>query len=132
MLRRLIGPTARSRLEPADRGAVDDGAGALLAHLAKFEPHAVPDAPEIDRDHPVEIVRRGVGGIRDHVLDAGVVVGCVQSTEGGDGLSDHGLDLPVVRHVAGDRQRLVALGHEVVRSSARAALIAVGQRDGRS
>jgi len=48
----MFGGVVRSTLRTADqaaqRGAVDDGAAALLAHLLQLELHAAPYAPQID------------------------------------------------------------------------------------
>jgi len=72
--------------------------------------HARPDAAEVDRVHPVEVVGRLVGGVawRDH--DSGVVERRVEPAETRDGALDEGGHLVFVGHVADDTQHVMACG----------------------
>ena len=107
MLGRVIGRPARLADQPAERGTVDDGAAALGAHLEQLVFHAGPDTAQIDGGHGVEGRGRFIGQIAHRAQDTGIVERHVQATEGGDGALDHGGGLRLVRHVAGDTNRLV-------------------------
>src|SRR5438105_6665388 len=73
VLRRVIDGSARKAHEPAERGAVDDRATSLGAHLTQLVFHAAPDAAEIGRDGAIEFVAAGVGGLHGRSLHAGIV-----------------------------------------------------------
>jgi hypothetical protein len=69
----VIGGTAGKSDEAPKRGAVDDGAAALPAHLAQLVFHAGPNAAQVDRVHPVEDLGRLVGRVARRGLDPGIV-----------------------------------------------------------
>src|SRR5689334_6439607 len=96
--------------QPTDGGAVDDGAAALLAHLAQLVLHAVPDAAEIDRIHAIKFFAAGISGFHSRRLHARIVEGRIQPAKGGNGLLDHGCHLRLVSHIASDRESLMASG----------------------
>jgi hypothetical protein len=110
----VVGRAAREPDEPTQRGAVDDRAASLLAHLPQLVLHARPDASKIDRIDAVEVVGRLVGGVawRDH--DAGVVEGHVEPPERRNRALDGSSDLRLVGNVADDREDPVARRCQVV------------------
>ena len=114
VLRRVIDGSARKAHEPAERGAVDDRATSLGAHLTQLVFHAAPDAAEIDRDGAIEFVAAGVGGLHGRSLHAGIVERRIQPTEGGHRLVEHGLDLRFIGHVAANRHRFVTCGEQLL------------------
>ena len=63
MLGGVVGGAAGEADEAAERGAVDDRAAALRAHLAQLVLHAGPDAAQVDRVDAVEAVGGLVGGV---------------------------------------------------------------------
>ena len=75
-------------------------------HLAQLVLHAGPDAAQVDGGHAVEALGRLLGEVAGETDDAGVVERHVQPTIGGDGALDHGGGLRLVRHIAGDADRL--------------------------
>ena len=107
MLGRVIGSPARLADEAAERGTVDDGAAALGTHLEQLVFHASPDTAQINGGHVVEGPRGFIGQIPHGTQDTGIVERHVQLTEGRDRALDHGRDLRLVRHVAGDADRPV-------------------------
>src|SRR6266403_5384376 len=100
--------------QSSNRRTVDDSATSLSEHLAQLELHAAPHAPQIDRYHSVEVFPGSIGGVRNSVLNAGIVVSCIEPPESSDSLLNHPLDLSVVCHVALDRERLVPLGRQLL------------------
>src|SRR4051794_3196413 len=52
----VVGRPAWQPDEAAERGAVDDGATALRAHLAQLVLHAGPDTTQVDGVHAVEVL----------------------------------------------------------------------------
>jgi hypothetical protein len=108
MLRGLEGAALGSCHETTDRGAIHDCAATLFEHLPQLGPHAAPDAPKIDGNRAVKVLSGAGRGLRSDILDAGVVVGCIEPTEFSDGPPDHFLNLIVVRDVTADSERLVA------------------------
>jgi hypothetical protein len=130
VLGRVVGGAAGQSDEAAERRAVDDGAAPPGAHLPELVLHAVPDAAQVDRGDPVEAVGRLVGRVarRDH--DAGVVEGHVEALEGVDRALDERGDLCLVGYVAGDAERLMAGGGQLVGGGVERALVDVGEHDG--
>ena len=114
MLGGVVGGAAGVADEAAERGAVDDRAAALGAHLAQLVLHAGPDAAQVDRADAVEGLGRLVGGVGQREHDAGVVEGHVEPAELGDGALDEGGDLVLVGDVAGDAERPVTGGGQLV------------------
>jgi hypothetical protein len=110
----VIGGAARQPDQAAERGAVDDGAAALGAHRPELVLHAGPDAAQVDRVHAVERLGRLVGGVGRRDLDAGVVERQVEPTEAVDRAFDQGGDLVLVGHVAGDSERSIPGGGQLV------------------
>src|SRR6266576_3965711 len=102
-----LGPSYKA----SQRRAIDESAAALLAHLLKFELHAAPDAAEVDPHHSVVVFCSGISRVREDILNAGVVVGCIEAPEGGDRLMNHGFHLFVVGNVATDSKCFMASGH---------------------
>jgi hypothetical protein len=125
----VIRGTARQSDEPAERGAVDDGAAALRAHLTQLVLHAGPDAALVDRGDAVEVLGRLFGGVRRRDHDAGVVEGHVEPAEGVHRAVDEGGDLGLVGHVAGDAERLMTGGGQLVGGGAEPVLVDVGEHD---
>ena len=64
------------------------------------------------------------------ILNAGIVVGCIEPAKGSDGLFNHGFHLGIVRYVAADSECFMALGGQFVRRGPRGLLIPVGQHHG--
>jgi hypothetical protein len=95
----------------AQRRAIDYTAASLLPHLLKFELHATPDTAEVDSHHSVVVFRRGISRIRKDILNAGVVVGCIEVPKGRDRLMNHRFHLSVVGNVATDGKCFMASGH---------------------
>jgi hypothetical protein len=113
--------------EAAERGAVDDRAAALLAHLSQLVLDARPDAAEVDRIDVLEVVGRLVCGVtrRDH--DPGVVEGHVQPAEARHRAVDQSGDLVFVGDVADDGERPVVGGRQPVGGGAQRVLFDVGE-----
>ncbi len=132
MLGGVVGGAAGVADEPAEGGAVDDGAAALGAHVAQFVFHARPDAAQVDVLDAVELFGALVGGVggRDH--DAGVVVGHVEAPEGFDGAVDGGGDLVLVGDVADQGEDLVSVVGELLGGGGDGVLVDVGEADGRA
>jgi hypothetical protein len=78
----------------------------------------------------VEALGRLVGRVarRDH--DAGVVEGHVEPAEGVDGALDEGRDLGLIGYVAGDGERLMSGGGQLVGGDLQRVLVDVGEHDG--
>ena len=123
------GQTALMRIP---RGAVDDGATAFRAHLAKLVLHAGPDAAQVDRGDAVEALGWFVGGVGEREHDPGVVERHVKLAELGDGAIHQRRDLILVGHVAGHADRTVSGGGQLVGRSAQCVLVDVGEHDGRA
>src|SRR6267378_3038390 len=85
--------------QSSDRRTVDDSAPSVPQHLAQLELHAPPHAPQIDRYHSVEVFPGSIGGFRNSVLNAGIVVSCIEPPESSDSLLNHPLDFhPAADH----------------------------------
>jgi hypothetical protein len=69
--------------------------------------HASPDTAQIDGGHVVEGLRGFIGHIAHRTQDTGIVERHFQLTEGRDRALNHGCNLRLVRHVAGDADRPV-------------------------
>ena len=78
----------------------------------------------------VEALGRLVGGVGEREHDAGVVERHVEPAERVDGALDQGGDLVLVGDVAGDAERLVAGGGQLVGRGAQRLLVDVGEHDG--
>jgi hypothetical protein len=126
----VVGGAARQSDEATEGGAVDDGAAALRAHLVQLVLHARPDTAQVDRGDPVEVLGRLVGRVAGRDLDAGVVEGHVEPAEGVDRALDEGGNLGLVGHVAGDGERLMTGGGELVGGGAEGVFVDVGEHDG--
>jgi len=63
-------------------------------------------------------LRVRIGRFREHILDSCVVESSVQVPELGHCFLDHGLDLRVVRDIAGDSERPVTVGDEFIGGTA--------------
>src|SRR5207253_9548952 len=109
VLGRVVSRPAWQPDEASERGAVDDGAAALRAHLAKLVLHAGPDTAKIDGVHAIEVLGRLIGRVTWRHLYAGIVERHVQAAEAGACARHHCLDLRLVRHIAGNAYRLVSL-----------------------
>jgi hypothetical protein len=103
----------------------------LFAHLLQFELHATPFAAEIDSHDAVVILTGGVGGLREHILDARVVIGGIEPAEGGDRLRNHGFDLRIIGDVATNGDGLMPLRVQSIGRNTRRFLVPVGECDGR-
>src|SRR5213078_743092 len=66
-----------------ERGAVDYGAAALRAHVAKLVLHAGPDTAKIDGVHAIELLGRFIGRVTRRNLYTGIVERHVQAAEAG-------------------------------------------------
>jgi hypothetical protein len=130
VLGRVVGRATGIADKPAERRAVHDRAAALRAHLAQLVLHARPDAAQVDRGDAIEVLGRLVGRIGQTEHDAGVVEGHVEPTEGVHDAVDEAGDLVLVGHVAGDAERLMAGGGQLVGGSRERVLVDVGERDG--
>ena len=100
----------------------------LLAHLKQFVLHAQPHTAEVDRIHSVELFTCGVGSLNSQTLHTGVVEGCIQASECGDGLFNHCLYLSFIGDIAGDCDCFVTGGSQAVRCSWGCRLIDVNPR----
>src|SRR3954447_2572802 len=128
----MVGGAAGVADEAAERRTVDDRAAALLAHLAQLVLHARPHAAQVDRGDAVEAAGRLVGGVAEREHDARVVVGHVEPAELSDGPVHQRGDLRLVGDVAGDAERAVAGGGQLVGRGAQCVLVDVGEHDGRA
>src|SRR5258708_4248640 len=102
-----ISPAPGTAAKTSKRRAIDDGSASLLAHLLQLELHATPHTAKIDRHHPVVIVTGRIGSFSKDVLNAGIVVGCIELSKSRDSLLNHCFYLSVIRYVTTDRQCLV-------------------------
>jgi len=84
---------------------------------------------KVDANNAVEILAGGISSLRNCVLNARIVIGRIQLSEGGDCLIDHRFYLSVVSHVAFDSEYLVAFGSQAFGRRADGVLVAVGQYD---
>ena len=101
----------------------------MRPHLSQLVLHAGPDAAEVDRVHPVEVVGGLVGGVAWWDHDPGVVERHVEPAQGSDGAVDEGGDLVFVRDVAWDAQRLMTCGGQLVGCGSERIPVDVGERD---
>jgi hypothetical protein len=69
---------------------------------------------QVDRADAVEVLGRLVGGVGEREHDAGVVEGHVEPAELGDGAVDERGDLVFVGDVAGDAERAITGGGQLV------------------
>ncbi len=110
VLRSLICSAPGASYQSSNRRAVDDSAASLLEHLAQLELHATPYTAQIDGHHAVKIFPGGLGSFCDNILNAGIVVGCIEPSECSNRPLDHCFHLSVVRDVAVDGEGSVPLG----------------------
>ena len=103
----VVGRPAWQPDEAPERGAVDYGAAALRAHVAKLVLHAGPDTAKIDGVHAIELLGRFIGRVTRRNLYTGIVERHVQAAEAGACARHHCRDLRLIRHVAGNADRLV-------------------------
>jgi hypothetical protein len=96
----VVDPAFGASHKSPERRAIHDRAASLFAHLLQFELHATPFAAENDSHDAVVILTGGVGGLREHILDARVAIGGIEPAEGGDRLRNHGFDLRIIGDVA--------------------------------
>ena len=129
MLGRVVGGPTGVADQPAQRGAVDDRTAALGAHLEQLVFHARPDTAQIDGGHVVEGRCRFIGQIAHRPQDTGIVERHVQPTEGRDRAPDHGRDLRLVRHVAGDADRPVTGRGQLPGRGAQRVLVDIDEND---
>ena len=132
MLGGVIRSTPSAAHEPSKRRTVDDRATSLLAHLAQLELHASPDTTEIDGHHSVIVFPGSISGLRNNILNAGIVVGRIQPAESGDGLLNHCFHLSVISDVAMDSECLVTVGRQFLGCRLHCLLIPVRQRHRRT
>src|SRR5438874_1932700 len=130
MLCGMVGPAPSTADKTSKRRAIDDGSASLLAHLLQLELHATPHAAEIDRHHPVVIVTGRISSVCKDILNAGIVVGCIELSESGDSLLNHCFHLGVIRNVTTDRQCLVTLSSQFFGCGMHGLLIPVRQHHG--
>jgi hypothetical protein len=86
--------------------------------------------PQIDRVDAVEVCGRLVGCVARGDLDAGVVERHVEPAEGVDRPLDEGGDLVLIGHDAGEAERVMTGGRQLVRGCAERLLVDVGEHDG--
>lgn len=79
----------------------------MFTHMLQFELHATPYTLEVDGHHPVVIVSGRVRSLCEHILNAGIVVSCIEPPERGDRLFHHCLHLRVIGNVIADGQCLM-------------------------
>src|SRR5437773_558821 len=104
----VVGRPAWQPDEAPERRAVDYGAAALRAHVAKLVLHAGPDTAKIDGVHAIELLGRFIGRVTRRNLYTGIVERHVQAAEAGASALHHRGDLRLVRHIAGNADRLVS------------------------
>jgi hypothetical protein len=97
----------------------------LLAHLTQLELHASPYTTKIDGHDSVKILSGSISGLRDNILNAGVIVGSIQLAESGDSLLNHCFYLRVVSNVAMNGDRFVTLVGEFCRCGTHRLLIPI-------
>ncbi|HEY1212694.1 MAG TPA: hypothetical protein VGE93_03585 [Bryobacteraceae bacterium] len=51
------------------------------AHVPKLMLHAVPNAPKIDGNHPVEVIGESICSLRNRRMNTSIVEGDVQLTK---------------------------------------------------
>ena len=108
----VVCSTPGSAHKSSNRRAVDDSATSLLAHLPQLELHATPYTTEIDGHHSVKIFSSSISSFRNNILNASIVVGCIQPAEIGDSLLNHCFDLSVISYIAMDSECFVTLGSQ--------------------
>lgn len=91
--------------------------------------HASPDTAQIDGGHVIEGPRGFIGQIAHRTQDTGIVERHVQLTEGRDRALDHGRDLRLVRHVAGDADRPVTGRGQLPGRGAQRVLVDIDEND---
>jgi hypothetical protein len=128
----VVGGASGQSDEPAEGGAIDDGAAALGAHLAQLMFHAGPHAAEVDRIDAVEGFGRFLGGVGGWGLDTGIVERHVQPPERGDRAVDHSGDLVFGGDVTEHTESLAARAGQLVGGGAEGVFVDVGQDHGGS
>src|SRR5260370_23610605 len=126
----VIGPAFGTSYESPKRRAIHDSSASLLAHLLQLELHGTPYSAEIDRHHTVVIVTGRIGSFCKDILNAGIVVGCIELSESGDSLLNHCFYLGVISHVTTNRQCLVTFGSQFFGCGMHGLLIPVRQHHG--
>src|SRR5437868_5747109 len=96
----MVGCAAGYTDQAADRRVVDDGAASLLAHLAEFVFHAVPNAAQIDPVHALEFFAADISHFHGRRLYAGVIERRIEASKGGYSLLDHRCYLSLIRDIA--------------------------------
>jgi hypothetical protein len=124
----IVGCAAGDADQAGNRRGVDDGAAALLAHLAQLVFHAVPDAAQIDRVHALEFFAADISHFHGRGYHAGVIERGIEATKGGYRLLDHCGYLSLVRDIAADGNRLMAGGDQLFCCRANRILVDVCQR----
>ena len=66
-----------------------------------------------------------IRGFRNNILNAGIIVGCIQAAESGHGLLNHCFHLGVISYVATDRECFVTLGGQFLGGRTHCLLIPV-------
>src|SRR4051794_8827115 len=129
MLGGVVGSPTGPTYKSSNRGAIYDCAALLFEHLAQLEFHAAPYATKIDRRDAIEVFTGRISGVGDDILDAGIVVGCIQPAEGRDRLLNHGFDLRVIGDIALNGEDSMTLGSQLISRGTHGVLVPVGQRD---
>lgn len=104
----------------------------LIVNPPQLVLHAGPDAALVDGADPVVILGRLVGDLRPRHLDAGIVVGGVETSEFGDRPLHHGGDLGLVGDIASHADRRPTGSLYLVDGLPQGIVAEIRQGDGRS
>ena len=64
--------------ESSKRRAIDDGSTSLLVHMLQLKLHATPYPAQIDSHHSVVIFPGRFSSLAKDILNASIVVGCIE------------------------------------------------------
>src|SRR5439155_15986139 len=99
----------------------------LLEHLAQLELHATPHTAQIDGHHAVKVFPGSISSLCDNILNAGIVVGCIEPPESSDRPLDHSFHLSIISYVAADGECFMPLSRQFLGDRTRALLVRSGQ-----
>jgi len=102
-----VGRDAGVAGEGTDRRIVNDGATALLLHLANFVLHTRPHTAQVNVNNPVPFFNGAVSGRDDFGHDTGVVKGDIEMAKLGYSAVDQGGNLCFVADIAGHGENRV-------------------------
>ena len=126
-LRRVVGAHARQVVQPRNRRRVHDVSLVLQPQVGEEGPDAVDDAPQVDTEHPLEVLLGQVVEREPAAAHAGVVAHHVHGAEPFERRCCECVDLGLDRHVGGDADELDAGAGDLGRRPLERAAFDVGQ-----